>query len=372
MTADIDRLIQPAAETPYLVMDLNAVEKAYESFTAALLPTRVHYAMKCNPHERVLRCLHGVGCGFEIASYAELNDLLAIGVDPADVLFSNPVKIPEHIQACASSGLWRFAFDGVDELEKLAQYAPGSAVYVRIATDSGGSEVPSEGKFGVSTEEATDLLLMAKKLGLRPYGITFHVGSQMTRLDAWDNPIRRSAAIMRKLRSHGIQLSMLDIGGGFPASYTQGVPDITYFGEAIVSALEEHLPYEVDVVAEPGRFLVADTGVMVTKVIGVTSRFGRRWIHLDIGAFNGMMECLETRNQLFFPIRSAKSETEFEICTVTGPSCDSQDTLLYDVPLPRGLATGDYLFVYAAGAYTTSYASRFNGFDVPDTYTLER
>jgi ornithine decarboxylase len=227
--------------------------KSHLAFTTAIWPGRTYYAVKCNRHDAVLRQPHNPGRGFEIASQSELVDLQAVGVDPADVLFSNPVKVPRHIQNCAQAGVWRFVFDSADELRRLAALALGSAVYVRIATEDAGSEVPSEGKFGVGPREAVDLLLLARHLGLRPYSITFHVGSQTIRPDAWLTPIRRSAEIMRELRTSRIQLSMLDTGGGYPATYNKMVPDIAEYGNSIAAALHEYLPYETEVVAEPGR-----------------------------------------------------------------------------------------------------------------------
>ena len=174
-----DRLARLPGPTPFLVLDLDRVATAYLGFTAALPGVDVHYAMKCNPDERVLQRLHRLGGRFEIASIAELRTLVEIGVDPADVLYSNPVKPASHIAEAGRAGVWRFAFDGEPELAKLAAHAPGSAVYARLRTSPGGTTVPSEGKFGVGTAQAADLLRGARAAGLRPHGLAFHVGSQM-------------------------------------------------------------------------------------------------------------------------------------------------------------------------------------------------
>ena len=356
----------PAARTPYLLLDLDAVTRAYDRLTGAFPGVTLHYAVKCNPDPRVLRRLRDLGCRFEIASAAELALLRRLRVEPRDVLFSNPVKTLEHVRRAHTVGVYRFAADSVGELDKLAVHAPGAAVFVRLGT-AGVGQVPSEGKFGVDVPAAVGLLRGAAARGLIPYGVTFHVGSQTTDPTAWDSAIERSARLMSDLLGDGIRLHMLDIGGGFPAAYVSYTPQPADFAKHIRSALDRYLPYPVDVVAEPGRALVAEAGTMVTTVIGVAERLGRRWVHLDVGAFNGMMESLETGNRLRYPVSDSRRSATLTPYHVTGPTCDSQDTVLYDAPLSDTIEIGDTVYIHSAGAYTTAYASRFNGFDVPAT-----
>lgn len=356
--------------TPYLRMDLDAVATAYRRMAAALPGVHIHYAMKCNPDRRVLAMLGALGCRFEIASAPELDLLLDLGFAAADQLYSNPVKPRGHIAHAHAAGLNRFAVDSVAELHKIAAAAPGAAVYARLAVADGSSEVQSEGKFGVDGATAGALLLAARELGLQPHGLTFHVGSQMLDPAHWERAIAQSGAVMRDLRRQGLTLAMLDIGGGFPAAYASPVRPIEDFGRRIIAALAAHLPYPVYVVAEPGRALVAEAGLLVSRVIGTAERAGRKWVHVDVGAFNGMMEALETRNQLRYPVRDSRRAALKQLVHLTGPSCDSQDTLLFDVPLSRGIIDDDLVFIGSAGAYTTSYASNFNGFDVPMTHCV--
>jgi len=354
--------------TPFLKMDLARVELAYRELRAALPEAAVHYAMKCNPDRRILHTLAAAGASFEIASTQELGELVAVGVRPADVLFSNPVKVPEHVRVAYAAGVWRFAFDSDAEADKIAENAPGAAVYVRLATTPAGSEVPSEGKFGVDAGEAGRLMRRAAANGLRCYGITFHVGSQMTDPRAWQTAIADSARLIHDLLDSGLRITMLDLGGGFPARYDRDVPDLPGYGEGIRKAVAAHLPYPVELVVEPGRALVAEAGTMTASVIGVARRGSRTWVHLDVGAFNGMMESLETGNQLRYPVSDSRNSAARTMCSLTGPTCDSQDTMLHDVPLSADLAVGDRVFLHVAGAYTTGYASRFNGFDVPPVH----
>jgi ornithine decarboxylase len=354
--------------TPVLVMDLSAVAGAYQALASALPGIALHYALKCNGFRPVLTTLRESGCGFEVASAPELDELLAIGVDPAGVLYSNPVKPAQHIARAYAAGIRQFTFDSEDELAKLAAAAPGSAVSVRLAAHHMDSDVPSEGKFGVDPDAAVALLLAARELRLVPAGIAFHVGSQMMHPEAWLAPLRAVREIMSRLAAANVFLDLVNVGGGFPAQYDVPPPPLTEYGAVIAEGVAA-FPYPVRVAAEPGRALVAQAGTLVATVIGTAVRSGRRWIHLDVGAFNGLMESLETGNRLRFPVRDSRDAAESELCNLTGPTCDGQDTILFDVALSAGLATGDLVYIGCTGAYTTVYASTFNGFDVPDTVT---
>jgi ornithine decarboxylase len=354
--------------TPFLVLDHQRVEDAYARLRRALPRIALHYAVKCNPEPALLARLHGLGAAFEIASLSELESLVALGVDPSRVLFSNPVKPSSHIDGARQLGVTRFAADSRDELEKLSAGAAGANVYVRLDAQDATSRVPLAGKFGVEPATALSLLLEARSLALRPYGLTFHVGSQALDPAAYTRAIRIAAEVMREAQAHGIRLEFLDIGGGLPARYAEPIPPLEAYGHAIAKGLAA-LPYAVHVVAEPGRALVAEAGVLATTVIGVAERRGRRWLHLDVGTFNGMMETLETRRELVYALGySPRGPRRFVAAAVTGPTCDSEDTMFVDVQVPDDLRSGDRLYILTAGAYTTAYASRFNGFDIPCTY----
>jgi ornithine decarboxylase len=365
-SASLPVLMATAVELPRgpeLIMNLDVVAERYRLFTESLPEVEVHFAMKCNPDPPLLRHLSDLGCRFEVASSHELATLIGIGVRPAEVIFSNPVKPWWHIRDAYAAGVNRFGADSDTELQKLAEHAPGCAVMIRLAVAAAASDVPSEGKFGVDTAAAIRLLDRAVEAGLRPWGLSFHVGSQMTDPGAWIAPIRDAAMIMRRLEPAGIRLAALDIGGGFPAYYGQPIPPISEYGALIRTALAS-LPYQVAVLAEPGRGLVADAGRLVTTVIGTAERQHRRWLHLDVGAFNGVMEALETGRRLVLPMTDDRGGRRIA-WVVTGPSCDSQDTLCDDMPLSADLRVGDRVTMHTAGAYTTAYASTFNGFPVP-------
>ena len=355
--------------TPYLVTDLDAVASRLGSFRSALPGVAVFYAMKCNPSAEILATLRDGGSGFEVASIGELRALERLGVDPADVLYSNPVKPPAHIAAAYAAGLWRFSFDSPNELRKLAEYAPGSAVYLRLHVDDTSSSFPLSRKFGAEPAEARDLLVLARRLGLRPYGITFHVGSQCADPGAWRAAIGMSGRIMADLLEERIRLDMLDLGGGFPARYTAATPSIEEIGRVVADAVDELLPYRPPLIAaEPGRHLVAEAGVMAAGIIGREVRGGTNWLFADVGAYHGLMETVQLPTGWDYPVWStapghgAVPTLPF---TVTGPSCDSADTMFHGLLLPATIDVGDVLYLGSAGAYTLSYASSFNGFPPP-------
>lgn len=354
-------------KTPYLTLDFTIVTEAYRKLQEALPSVGIHYAIKSNPDAALARHIAALGGGFEIASATEMDLLQHCGVKPADMLYTNPVKMIDHIARAHKAGVWRYSFDSLAELKKLAEHAPGAAVFVRIVAPKHDSVVASEGKFGIDVTTATELMIAAQNLGLKPYGIAFHVGSQMESPQPWTPAIKEAAKLMRALQTHGITIEMLDIGGGFPGFYGQKLPSIAEYGAHIMQAIADNVPYKVQIVAEPGRYIAANAGVLTTTVIGVAQRGNKTWLHLDVGAFNGMMEALETQNTLRFPVTDSLKAAKKVLYNLTGPSCDSQDSILFDVELSEGLQIGDTVFIHSAGAYTTCYASTFNGFTIPET-----
>jgi ornithine decarboxylase len=354
--------------TPYLVTDLDTVADRLTAFRAAMPGVRTFYAMKCNPAPEILRSLAAHGSSFEIASLGELRMLQTAGIDPAGVLYSNPVKPPAHIAEAYAAGLWRFAFDSPGELAKLAQQAPGAAVYVRLRVDDSTSVFPLSRKFGADVEDAYDLMLLAARLGLRPYGVTFHVGSQCGNAKAWQVAIEAAGELMDRLLGDGIALDMIDLGGGFPARYTADVPAIEEIGAVVTAALDA-LPYRPELVAaEPGRHLVAEAGVLAATVIGRERRGDEHWLFTEVGAFHGLMEVLQTPGGWDFPTATSRSADPGRPrlpFTVTGPTCDSSDTIGHGIMLPADLTVGDVLYLGSTGAYTLAYAAPFNGFPPP-------
>jgi ornithine decarboxylase len=357
------------APTPFLALDLSTIEARYRRLLQAIPAFRVHYAVKCNPAPAILAHLAELGCGFEVASQGELDLLSTLGVDAKGILFSNPIKPSGHIAAARKAGVWRFAFDSEGELHKLARHAPGAAVYARVRVDDGDSRFPLSRKFGAEAGTARSLMLLARDLGLQPYGLTFHVGSQCTSPVSWRSGIAVVSRLMERLQTDGIRLNMIDIGGGLPAPYIDPIPPVADFGDAISAAVADMLPYQPELlVAEPGRYLVGESGVLASTVIGRDERRGEEWLYLDVGVYNGLMETQQLQHNWAYPLstsRWAQAGAPTSHFTVAGPSCDSADTMFVGVRLPAALTVDDRVYIGTAGAYTLSYASNFNGFPAP-------
>lgn len=365
--------LQPAelelvdADTPFLAVDLGTVQARSRAMQAAFgRLVGLRYAVKCNSSTEVLRALFESGSGFEIASAAELALAVAAGADPATLVYSNPVKPPAHVARAHQAGVGLFVVDGPAEIEKIAEWAPGASVLVRVVVPDGSSAFPLSAKFGLAVDDAPALLVRARAAGLNPVGLTFHVGSQCTDAHAWARAVEACAPVFAGAIAQGDPLTVLDLGGGFPAQYDDGpVPAIEDIALCTLEAVDRLPGAPPRLLAEPGRSLVAEAGVLATTVIGLEDRGERRWVFLDVGGYNGLMEAAQTGGQWPFPLRTAVRSGPLVPCTITGPSCDSSDTVLVDAELPADLQLGDRVYVGSTGAYTTVYAAAFNGFPAP-------
>lgn len=352
--------------TPLLVLDRSILRQTYHEVAQSLPGAEVHYAIKANPHPEVLATLAAEGCGFEVSSVPELQLVLDLGVAAERILSSNPVKRPDFIQAAAAAGVKRFAFDSELEVQKLARWAPGSQVYARLAVDNSGSEWPLADKYGVSAEQAVELMLAAPRAGLEPYGITFHVGSQCRDTQSWVRAIRACFEVHQELAARGQPLRMLSLGGGQPIHHLRPVPSLAEIGGAIMATLNELFGPTLPLISvEPGRALVGGAGTIVSSVVGRARRGDDTWVYLDAGVFNAFMETIEGFR---YELRTERDGPRTPV-TVAGPSCDTVDTLFTVEPLPE-LEVGDRVYILNAGAYTLSYASSFNGFPPPDVKVI--
>jgi ornithine decarboxylase len=351
---------------PFLILDAAIVRGKVRRFRAAMPRVRPHYAVKANPDRRVLKTLVQEGCGFEIASIAELDLLLALGVPAAEVFYSNPVRSRESIAYAAGKGVEWFVVDSVDELRRVHEIKPDAKLYLRIATPNIGSDWPLSGKFGAGAADARDIVSLAAKLGADLAGLTFHVGSQCRNPANWRVALEKARALFDIMTKAGLKPRLLNIGGGFPVRHVKPIPSIEVIGEVVNEGLRA-FPEDVQVIAEPGRYLVSDAGYFVCRVLGTATRAGKRWMHWDAGLFGGVIESSEG---LKYRIRTERSGPDVT-WTVGGPTCDSVDIVMRDEPLPSDLQEGDFVYIRNAGAYTTAYASQFNGFPLPEVRVFE-
>jgi ornithine decarboxylase len=372
-TVLMDRILQnPETQTPALIIDFNHIQETYDRFLNAFPGGQIYYAMKANANPQIVQLLANRQGGLEIASLAEFERALEAGASGEQIICSNPIKNPVFLQRMHEADVYAMVVDSTYEVEKVAQYAPGSRVYVRLAVDNHGSVLPLAGKFGVSGDEALELFEQARELGLKPIGLSFHVGSQCLSVNNWRNAIRSCGEIWREAEAQGHSFHFLDIGGGFPAGHYHDatIPTIEAIGEVTMQAIDEFIPQTPNLmlVLEPGRGLVGESGRLLVTVVGKAKRGDAMWLYLDAGVFNGLMETFEG----FPPVVSLVGEetaAKTTAYTLAGPSCDSCDVIARDLPMPE-VHIGDKLVFYDAGAYTNEYAVAFNGFPIPRVHTL--
>lgn len=363
-------------ETPFLVVDLKKVEEKYDELLDSLPFAKIYYAVKANPLEEVLRMLVRKGSCFDIASVYELDHILSLGASPDRVSYGNTIKKSRNIAYAYSKGVRLFATDSESDLRKIAKNAPGSRVFFRILTDGSGADWPLSRKFGAHPDTIFKLILLAAKLGLEPYGISFHVGSQQRDIGQWDNAISTCKYLFDCAEAEGITLKMLNLGGGFPATYISPTHETSVYASEIIRFLKEDFGEELpEIILEPGRFMAGDAGVLVTEVILISKKSEANqysWVYLDAGKFGGLIETLD--ESIKYPIYSEKTGPVQETI-LAGPTCDSMD-ILYEnekYALPASLEEGDRLYFFTTGAYTQTYSSVcFNGFPPLKAYVLEK
>ncbi len=370
MTDRIRRhLADNAYDGPILIVDREQVRENYLAFAKALPDTRVFYAVKANPAPEILSLLAELGSCFDTASVAEIDMALATGVSPERVSFGNTIKKERDVAAAYARGIRLFAVDCESEVEKIARAAPGSKVFCRILCDGAGADWPLSRKFGCEPGMAVGVLEHAHRLGLHAYGVSFHVGSQQADTGMWDGALAASAAIFRECAERGIQLSMVNMGGGFPTRYLKDVPAVGQYGNAIFEALRTHFGNRIpETIIEPGRGMVGNAGIIQSEVVLVSRKSNDendiRWVYLDIGKFGGLAETMD--EAIRYPIRTRRDHDAKSPCVIAGPTCDSVDVLYEKVPyaLPVSLSIGDTVLIEGTGAYTTTYSAvAFNGFD---------
>jgi ornithine decarboxylase len=368
----LDRTAPP---TPFLVIDLDVVRERYLAIQRALPHARICYAVKANPAPEVIRLLAALGADFDVASPAEITLCLDNGATPESLSYGNTIKKARDVAFAHRHGVRLFTTDSIGDLDNIAAHAPGAGVFCRVLVQPPGAATPFGRKFGCAEDMAGDLLLRAGELGLRAQGVSFHVGSQQTDPDAWRTGIEHAARIGARLAAHGSHLPVINLGGGFPAHYTDDVPTLTDCAAAIDARLAEQFGGQRPaIVIEPGRAVVADAGVLRSEVVLVSRKSAtdeRRWVYLDVGRYGGLAET--EGEAITYRLATRHDGDETGPVILAGPTCDGDDVLYQHTPyrLPLALAAGDHIDILGAGAYTASYSSvSFNGFAPLPTYCV--
>lgn len=354
-------------ERPTVVLDIDQVEKNYHEFKSGMPDAHIHYAVKANPQHEILERLNSIGCKFDCASIGEIKACIAAGADVKNISFGNTIKRPDDIKQAYSLGIKLFAADAIEELDKIANYAPGTSVFIRLIVKNSHAEWPLSRKFGCNTDYAITLMDYAVSLGLRTAGISFHVGSQTRHPEMWRDILVTMSEVWKAAIAKGHDLWLLNIGGGFPSYYGKEITPAIEYNNTLMGYIAELFGDVEYIMAEPGRGMVANAGVIACTVLLTSKKSPSdvvRWVYLDVGRFSGLSEteCEAIKYQFYIPGKHNQPTSD---CILAGPTCDSAD-ILYEVnkvQLPDNLVCGDKFVIKNTGAYTTTYSTvAFNGF----------
>lgn len=358
-------------ETPFFLISKQKIKDKINEFKTCFPHAAIHYAMKANAEPELLQTVQNEGCSFEVASIYELKMLEELNVSPEKITFGSSVKSLAHIKYFYDYGVRLFALDSFQEVEKIAIAAPGSNVYVRMITNDAGSVFPFSEKFGTQRENIAPLLIHAKELGLNPYGISFHVGSQASNPAAWAEAIRNVGLCMEELEKVGIKIEVINLGGGYPCKYTSTEEEIALgeISKHTHDALAK-LPYKTRLMLEPGRGIAAETMLLVTSVIARVERSATTWLFLDAGVYNGLFESMAYQGSTRYKVSALRNSFNGGemLFSLAGPTGDGPDVITREAHLPSDIQVGEKLLIHNVGAYSIVAASRFNGFPKPEVY----
>jgi len=344
-------------DTPLLVVSTEQVECNYSLLASYLPGVKLHYAVKANPHEAIIRKLAELGSYFDVASDGEMQFLTGLGIAPERMVYANPVKTASGLRVAKDTGVYKFTFDSASEISKMAKTIPGGTVLLRVRVDNPNALVDLNKKFGAHPDDVLPLLERARQEGLDVAGLCFHVGSQSSSADAYVEALGIFRGLFDQAKEAGFDLRILDIGGGFPIPAINETLDIITMLQSVSTAVSKCFP-DTEIWAEPGRFICGTVANLITRVIGTQERNGKQWYFLDdglYGTFSGVIF-----DHWDFELETFKRDENIP-ATFAGPSCDSLDIMFQDKLTPP-LAIDDLILVPNCGAYTSASATVFNGF----------
>ncbi len=357
---NIIRKITKKHPTPLMLISKDALEHQFKLFRKSLPNVVPYYAIKANPHPEIIKHFIKLGSSFDVASGNEMLKVLSLGAKPDKIIFANTIKSDDDIKLARKKKVSLMTVDNEPELYKIAKLYPKAKILVRIKVANVGSIVELSLKFGSDPDQAVFLLKKAKALGLTPYGISFHVGSQCINVDNYIHALEMSSAIFKEAKSEGLVLKMLDIGGGFPIRhFDSDAYNFKKMSSVIKKETKRLFPKGIEIIAEPGRFFVGPSGTLVTKVVGRTFRNNKNYYYLDDGVYGDFSGIIFDHCKYQF--NTLKRGQKF-LSTLAGPTCDSFDTISQSEELPE-LDVGNIVYVKNIGAYSCASAvPGFNGF----------
>ena len=351
--------------TPLFIISKTLLLEQVAHFRRLLPRVEPFYAVKANPNPQALKLLVKAGLGFDVASVPEIEWTLAAGAAPDRLVFANTMKCPDALRFAQQHGVSLMTFDSEYELQKIARFAPGASVLVRIKVPNVGSIVELSLKFGADPGDAVPLLLKAKRMGLKPVGVSFHVGSQCRHGDNYLEALELTKIIINDAALKQLPLELIDIGGGFPIRYLDSDEDwFCHMAPAINLELDRLIPPQIRVIAEPGRALVGPAGILLMSVIGKSIRNNKHWYYLDDGVYGALSGIVFDHCKYQFEVLKKGPPL---LTTLAGPTCDSLDIISNSEELPE-LDFGDLVFARNIGAYSIAHATNFNG--IPPAKTV--
>ena len=353
--------------TPVVVIDHEVIRQNYASFCRHLPKVQAYYAVKANPAPEIVRTLYKAGASFDVASLPEFL-LVHQNIErlPAKkrqdfiwdkIIYANPIKPKETLKALDQYKPL-LTYDNPEELHKIKRHAPHAGLVLRLRVPNTGSVVELSSKFGCDTGEAVDLILEAFRIGLVVEGLSFHVGSQCTNFDNFVQALNMASAVIREAASRGHEIKILDIGGGFPVNYDTHVKPFHLLARKINAEIERLFTPGIEILAEPGRFLVATAATSVARIIGKAVRDGKTCYYIDDSVYHTFSGIVFDHCQYHL---QAFKKGETEMCTVFGQTCDGMDTIAQSEQLPP-LEIDDLLYSEDIGAYSNASSTWFNGF----------
>lgn len=353
--------------TPVVVIDHDVIRKNYAEFKKHLPKVQAYYAVKANAEPAIVRTLYKAGASFDVASMPEFMLVYEnIKHLPAGkkqdfiwdkIIYANPTK-PRETLVALDKYKPLVTYDNLIELKKIKQFAPHAGVVLRLRVPNTGSMVELSSKFGCDPGEAVDLIVAAFKLGLVVEGLSFHVGSQCTNFQNFVQAMDMAAAVMREAKSRGHEIKILDIGGGFPAPYNKHVKPFSALAKKINGEIARLFPKDIQILAEPGRFLVASAAMSVARIIGKAVRDGKPCYYIDDGVYHTFSGIIFDHCQYHL---KAFKKGKTEICAVFGQTCDALDTISLSEELPE-MEIEELVYSENIGAYSSASSTWFNGF----------
>ncbi len=355
--------------TPLFVVDHDELRANYAMFKRYLPRVQAYYAVKANSNPEIVKTFYEAGASFDVASLPEfmlVHDCIKHLPEKErqawiwdKIIYANPIKANETLQA-----LDRYkplvTYDNFEEIKKIKKYAPHAGVALRLKVPNTGAMVELSSKFGASPGEAVDLILAAHERGLVVEGLSFHVGSQTTNVENYVHALSLAASVFQEARDRGYdKMNLLDIGGGFPAPYDATVKPFRELAKVLNGELERLFPDDIQILAEPGRFMVATAATAVAKIIGKAVRDGKLCYYIDDGVYHTFSGVIFDHCHYHF---GAFKRGKTQVCSVFGPTCDALDVVSMTEQLPGNLELGDLLYSENIGAYSSASSTWFNGF----------